>query len=161
AALRPALGSHGVPLFLAAAEPLASIFQIVSSSTNLVPAVIAGNPDRTPAAELAAAARQGLDQLYAREVATLRTIFDKQTEEYRTTDISDAARAAAYGAIDVLLVDIDAEVAGTFDELSGQIEITSGKSKETYDVLDAIAARALATGARVLGVREADIPREG
>jgi Bacterial archaeo-eukaryotic release factor family 11 len=159
AALRPVLAGQHMPLFLAAAEPLASIFHSVSSSADLVPSTITGNSDRVTDAELASAARLLLDQLYARRLADLRALYDTRAAERRTTtDLSDAARAAAYGAIEGLAVDIDAVVPGTFDEATGQITLAGAASKDNYGVVDAIAARALATGATVLGVRKADMP---
>jgi hypothetical protein len=57
-----------------------------------------------------------------------------------------------------LLVDIDSYVPGTFDEDTGKITLADGPSPDTYGVVDAIAARAMATGAKVLAVRAADIP---
>lgn len=159
AALRPVLAGRHIPLILAAAEPLASIFHAVSGSGELLPTTIAGNPDRTTDADLAAAARLVLDQVYARELLALRTLYETRAAERRTTtDLSDAARAAAYGAIEALLVDIDVVVPGTFDEATGAITLADTASKDSYGVVDAIAARALATGATVLAVRKGDIP---
>lgn len=159
AALRPVLGNMRIPLFLAATEPLASIFRAISSSTELSPEEIPGSADRLTDAELGAAARPLLDRHYARDVEEIRSLFESRRKAGRaTTDLSDAARAAAAGAIDTLLVDIDASVPGTFDESTGRITLADAESKDTYGVVDAIAARALATGARVLGVRKSDIP---
>ena len=44
AALRPALGASGVPLILAAAEPLESIYRSVNSYPYLAPPAIAATP---------------------------------------------------------------------------------------------------------------------
>ena len=159
AALRPMLAGLHIPLFVAGVDPLASIFRAVCSSVDLAADQIAGNADRTTDAELAAAARPLLDRLYARRLEDVRAVFEARRQEGRaTTDLSDAARAAAFGAIDTLLVDIDATVPGTFDEATGRITLADAASKDSYGVVDAIAARALATGARVLAVRTADIP---
>ncbi|MBV9598940.1 MAG: hypothetical protein JOZ87_19015 [Chloroflexi bacterium] len=64
-----------------------------------------------------------------------------------------------YGAIEVLMVDIDTVVPGTFDEATGRISLTESPSADTYGVVEAIAAQALSCGARVLGVRSQDIPQ--
>jgi len=75
-----------------------------------------------------------------------------------TTDLSDAARAASHGAIETLLVDIDSDVPGLIDDATGTVSFAEGPSALTYDVVDEVAARALSTGARVLAVRNADLP---
>jgi hypothetical protein len=73
-------------------------------------------------------------------------------------DLSDVAHAAARGAIDVLLVDSDTLVSGTFDEATGRITLTDEPSKDDYGVIDADAIHALATGSRVMAMRQAHIP---
>ena len=40
----------------------------------------------------------------------------------------------------------------------GGVSFDDGPSASTYDVVDEIAARALNTGARILGVRKVDLP---
>ena len=159
-ALRPVLAGLHVPLFLAGVDPLLSIFRSVCGSVDLAPDTIAGNADRLTDDELAASVRPLLDRHYARQLEEFRALFATRSAAGRaTTDLSDAARAASFGAIDTLLVDIDAVVPGTYDEETGRITFAESASSGSYGVIDAIAARALATGARVLGVRKADIPR--
>lgn len=159
AALRPLLAHLHAPLFLAASEPMASIFHAVSTAHDLVPGTIAASPDRTPDADLAAAARQGLDALHAKEIDAFRALFDQRRNAGRaTTDLSDAARAAAFGAVDQMLVDIDETVPGTYDPATGAITLAEAASAASYGVVDAVAGQALANGGRVLGVRRADIP---
>jgi hypothetical protein len=159
AALRPVLAQLHAPLFLAASDPMASIFRAVSTAAELQPGAIAGSPDRTADAALAAEARRGLDALYARDIADFHALFDRRRGEGRaTTDLSDAARAAAFGAVDRMLVDIDATLPGTYDPATGAFTLAGHEGADSYGVVDAVAAQALATGARVLGVRQADIP---
>jgi len=159
AALRPVVVATKLPVFLASAEPLSSIFRTISSSVELADEGIPGNAESSTALELATAARPLLDNLHARQLEELRSQFNTRLQERRATgDLSDAARAAALGAIDTLLIDIDAAVQGTFDESTGGITLSDTPSKDTYGVVDAIAMRALASGARVLGVRAEDLP---
>lgn len=160
-ALRPVLAGLSAPLFLAASDPLAAIFHQVATA-ELVPGVIAASPDRTPDAELAAAARAGLDRLNAETVSAFAKLFAARGAEGRaTTDVAVAGRAAAQGAIDTLLVDIDEALPGTYDPVTGEIAPAPSAGAESYGIVDAIAGQALATGARVLGVRRADIPGGG
>ena len=157
-ALRELLGSTDIPLFLASTDPLASIFRSVSGLASLAVDPISGNADRTTDQELAAAVRPLLDGMYARQLVDIRDVFESRKQERRaTTDLSDAGRAAALGAVDVMLVDMDAAIPGTFDDVTGRITLADAPSKESYGVVDAIASRVLATGGRVLAVRQKDI----
>ena len=159
AALRPLLAGRHVPLFVAATEPLASIFHSVSGAVDLVGVTLAGSPDRTADADLSAVARVELDKLYAKRIADFAALYAVRANQGRaSTDLTIVGRAAAYGAIDTILVDIDESVPGTFDDATGLITLADRPSSASYGVIDAIALRAMATGAIVLGVRKADIP---
>ena len=161
-ALRPFVGGVGVPLILAAAEPLDSIFRSVNSYPNLAPATIPGNPERTPDAELAARAREILDDLYAQELRQTSELFDIRLAEGRALfDVGDVARAATYGAIDTVLVDIDEVVPGSIDEETGAVIVSPAAGADRYGVVDEIARRAWLAGARVLALRRDEIPGQG
>lgn len=159
AALRALIGGADVPLFLAAAEPIAPIFRSVSGLTQLAEETIRGNPDRLTDAQLAEAARPLLDAANERKLEQVRSTFSSRSQNGRAaTDLSDVARAAAFGAIDTLMVDIDSPLVGTFDDDGGEVEIADHPSIENYGIVDAIASQALATGAKVIAVRADDLP---
>ena len=161
-ALRPFLGGVGLPLILAATERLDSIFRSVNSYPELVATTITGNPEQTPDADLAARAREILDELYAQELREIRELFGVRLAEDRALlDIGDVARAATYGAIDTVLVDIDEVVPGTVDEVTGAVTLADAPGADSYGVVDEIARRAWLAGGRVLAVRRDDIPAEG
>ncbi|WP_202865409.1 hypothetical protein [Ornithinimicrobium sufpigmenti] len=152
--LRPVLRGDSLPLILAAAEPLASIFRNLTGYGELAPEGIDGNPDTLSEAELADAARGILDRTYAAELAGLHETFgDRQANGRATNDLADLARAVTIGAVATLLVDMDAHVEGRISEDG---TLTLGESDQ--DVLEEIAARAIGTGARVLAVRTDDLP---
>lgn len=161
-ALRPLLPDVSVPLILAAAEPLASIYRSVSSSTNLAGQGIEGNPDQLDDAALAEAARTIMDRLYADEIAAVAQDLNEDYPRERVAlDTQQVARAATFGAVDTLLVDIDSHQGGFLDEADGALTFSTSPDALDYGVADEIARRALRTGARVLAVRAEDIPGEG
>jgi hypothetical protein len=160
-AIRSLIGGVDLPLILAAAEPLASIYRSVNSHPHLIDVGLRGNPETTSDAELAAEARTVLDQVYAGELAEIRERFDLRFSHDRaSTDVATVARAATYGAVDTLLVDIDAKVPGRIDEDTGAVAFADDDAS-SYGVVDEIARRVLLSGGRVLAVRAPDVPGEG
>ena len=158
AALRAGLAGRDTPLILAAADRMASIYRSVNTYPALLDDHIATANDNTSDHDLAGKAREILDQRYLTQVRGLLSTFaERAARGLATADMSDAARAATAGGIDTLLVDIDADIPGLVDD-AGWVTFADGASVATYDVVDEIASRALATGARILALRKADLP---
>jgi hypothetical protein len=161
-ALRPFLNGLEVPLILAATAPIDSIYRSVNTYPHLLADGIAGNPETVSDGELAASARTVLDELYAHQLRDVQELYGQRSAEGRAlSDIAEVARAATVGAVQTLLVDIDAAVPGTVDDRSGAVTFTSAAGGDVHDVTDEIARRAWLSGARVLAVREHDIPGRG
>ena len=158
-ALRPVVTGSGLPLVLAAAEPLASTYRSVNSYPHLAAAAIEGNPEAITEAQLGERARAVLDGIYHDELTAWRTLFETRANQGRaTTDIAQAARAATAGAIDSMLMDIDETLYGRIAE-DGAVVFAEQPTITNYDLVDEIATRVITTGGRVIGVRKAEIPR--
>jgi Bacterial archaeo-eukaryotic release factor family 11 len=161
-ALRPVLSGHERPLIVAASEPLASLFCKVSSYPHTAAQTIAGSADHTPDHELAAAARGVLDGIYAGQMAELAALFAERAQQGRgVTDVAQAARAATFGAIDTLIVDIDDVLPGTVADDDGSVTFAEAPGADSYGVVDEIVSRALKSGARVVSARKGEVPGHG
>lgn len=161
AALRPVLTGRTTPLILAAVDPLAALYRSVNSYPHLLPDGIKVSPDDMKDAELARLAVPALDAAHADQIKQAKALYETRAGQGRTaTDLTDVARAATFGAIDLLFADIDEVVPGTIDD-SGVVTLAAAASARTYGVVDEIAARVLANGGRVMAVRRPDIPGGG
>ena len=161
AALRGVLAGRHEPLIIAATDPLLSMYRSINSYPHLAEHAITTSPVRIPAHELGAQARTILDEINAASVAGFGELYSARENEGRaTTQVARAARAATFGAIDTLLVDMDSVVPGMVDETTGEITIDDSESAVTYGVIDEIAGRVIAHGGKVIAVRRADIPQE-
>jgi hypothetical protein len=157
-ALHGVLAGRSAPLVLAADEPLASIYRSVNTYPGLIDETIAGNPNLMTDAQLEDAALPMLDRLYKRALKAAIARFDEFKPRRATTDVSYAAHAATAGAIDELLIDIDAVIPGLVSEFDGSVTYAASDDAEVYSVVDEIARRALYTGARVLGAWRDELP---
>src|SRR6266403_2457424 len=152
------LAGRNPPLVLAAEEPLASMFRSVNTYPRLADEMIEGNPGLRTDGELEDAAIPILDRLYSRELKAVIALYDELKPRRATTDVSYAAHAATAGAVEQLLVDLDAVVPGLVSDIDGSVTYSASDDAETYSVVDEVARRALYTGARVLGARQEEMP---
>lgn len=101
--VRGVLAGRDVPLILAAAEPIASVYRSVNSYRHLVDKTVEGNPEALSTQEVADGSRPALDDFHAEQLAAVRDTFNVRTEQGRTqTDVADVATAATYGQVDTV-----------------------------------------------------------
>jgi hypothetical protein len=161
-ALRAVISGHERPLIVAASEPMASIYRAVSNYPHTVTETLGGSADHTPDHVLARGSREILDRIYAKQIQEFAALFQTRESQGRgTTDIAQAARAATFGAIDAMIVDIDTTVPGTVDAESGAVVFAGAEGPATYGVVDEIVSRAMRSGARIIAARKDDVPRQG
>jgi hypothetical protein len=157
-AVHCALAGLNTPLVLAAEEPMAGMFRSLNTYPRLADEMIEGNPGQVTDAELEDAAIPILDRLYSRELKAVIALYDELKPQRATTDVSYAAHAATAGAIEQLLVDLDAVVPGLVSDLDGSVTYSASDDAETYSVVDEVARRALSTGAKVMAARREQLP---
>jgi hypothetical protein len=161
-ALRPVLPERGIPLILAATEPLDGAFRAVCRYPDLVPITIPLSPEPLGDDVLLKDAREVLDRYHADRLRALHELFEERYARGRTvTDIADAARFATTGAIDTLFFDMDTVVPGHVDEETGAVTFADAMEGPVYGVVDEIVTRVWLTGGRVYALRRPDVPGGG
>ena len=121
-----------------------------------------GNPETVSDAELAASTRTLLDDLYAAQLRDVQELYGQRSADGRAlSDVAEVSRAATFGAVETLLVDIDAAIPGEVDDQTGAVTFVPAATGDVHDVTDEIARRAWLSGARVLAVRDGYIPGQG
>jgi hypothetical protein len=159
AAVRGVVAGSGLPLVLASLEPMDSIYRGINTYPHLLGTTIQGNPETTTIADLSTAVRGVLDAQYAQEIAELKERFaEARTVGRASTDITDVARAATFGAVGTLFIDIDEVIPGFVDDETGVVSLATGEDAASYGVVDVIARRAFLAGGRSYAVRRDDIP---
>jgi hypothetical protein len=157
-AIRPTVTAAGVPLILVATSPTDQIFRAVCSYPGLAEDSVQESPDNMSNAEIATAAREVLDEVHAAKLRGVLETYEQRVGQGRAeTDLAMLARAATYGMIDTLLVDLDAFVPGTIDD-EGALTYAEADDASTYDVTDEIARRTWLAGGAVIPVREDQLP---
>lgn len=157
--LRGAIRGVDAPVVIAATDPLLSVFRSISTLDNLARGTISGNTERVSDEELVASARRIVDEENARSLADLLEEFDRRAGQDRTAiDLADLARAATYGSIETLIVDIDRVVSGSIGD-DGALSLSD--EPDAYDVVDELARRVIRTGGDVIAVRADEVPQNG
>ncbi len=160
AALRPILAGRDVPIILVCVAEFEAIYRSVNTYPHLAPTAVLGNAEHMTVSEITEAARPILRSLHTAQIAHWIELCRERAKDGRSsTDVAGIARAAVAGAIDVLLLDIDARLHGILDEETGALQVTDSPSATSYDVVDQIAATVIQKGGRVIGLRKADMPQ--
>lgn len=159
-AVRSVRNHSDLPLIIAATEGIDALYRTVNTYPHLVDTRWPGNPEELTDAQLASNVRTILDAVYAAELVDLTELFEVRPSQGRAaTDVSDVARLATMGAVDTVLVDFEAELPGSIDEMSGAVTFADTTSAEGHGDIDDIARRVHLAGGRVLAVRGDDIPQ--
>lgn len=160
--VRHAIGSSHLPVFLAATEPLDGIFRGTSSLPHLAEEHLGGNAELLSDQQLADLARTALDGVYAAELREFANLLSQRENSGRgVTDLSDIARAAAFGAIHTLVFDMDAIMYGSVDSATGEVAFAPEGATEPLGVLEDIVRLALASDSRIIAVRANEVPGGG
>jgi len=157
--LKDVLRDKHVPLLLAGVGYLLSIYKEVNNYPNLLPEGIEGSPDRMEAEELYERAVTILEpySLKARQEAVA---LYKQTAGTGLTsnDVKEIVPAAYYGRVDILFVNNELHLWGTFDPDTNEVELMPKAEHGNGDLLDLAAVHTILNGGVVYAVGPEKMP---
>jgi hypothetical protein len=159
-AIRSTVTAAALPLILVATSPTDELFRAVCSYPGLVNESVTASPEGMSNGEIATAARRVLDDHHATRLSAVLDAYDRRLGQQRAeTDLATLARAATYGMVDTLLVDLDAFVPGTIDD-DGNLAYAETDDARSYGVTDEIARRTWLAGGTVIPVRRDELPSD-
>jgi hypothetical protein len=148
-----------LPVLLAALPPHQAMFRRVSQCPHLLADGVSGNPEALSADELRRQAWQALEPHYLARLARLKESFTTaQARQLGSSDLSDAARAAAAGRVAVLLVESERVIPGVIHRADGTLHPGDLSSPQVGDMLDDLTEMVLATGGEVVVVPKERMP---
>jgi hypothetical protein len=146
-------------LVLAALPEYHSEFRRISQNPFLQPEGVEKHFDALNADQLRIEVWRVIEPKYLARLA--RLIEDYRTAASRnlaTSDLSDAAQAAAAARIGSLLIEADREIPGRFDPATGKISLDRLADPEVGDILDDLAEAVLRSGGEVVVVPAQRMP---
>ncbi|HWR85027.1 MAG TPA: hypothetical protein VN200_03425 [Rhodoglobus sp.] len=151
-AVLAAIGDDRSPIVLASGTDLERAYRAVGTSDRLLPDSLPHLSDGR-LAELAEEVWRLVDARTDEELSQWRERFGtRRAEGLATSKLKEVALAATAAAVEELLFDTEALVEGSMDEL-GAVTIGESAPEPRYNLIEEIAARVLATGGTVRGVR--------
>jgi hypothetical protein len=157
-AIRSTVTAAALPLILVATSPTDELFRAVCSYPALVDESVGASPEGMSDGEIATAARRVLDNYHGARLTAVLDAYDRRIGQNRAeTDLATLARAATFGMVHTLLVDLDAFVPGTIDD-DGALTYAETDDASSYGVTDEIARRTWLAGGTVIPVRGDDLP---
>jgi hypothetical protein len=149
----------GLPLLLAAMPESHPLFREVSRNPHLLEASIDVLPGDLEMDALRGRAWEQMQPHYLERLAGLVDRLHAASHRAQATDdLAAAAKAAAAGRIETLLLDADRQIPGRTDAGSGEITLGKLDDPETDDLLDDLGERVLATGGEVVVVPAERMP---
>lgn len=151
----------GLPLLLAALPEHHHLFRKVSNNPNLLATTIDVHPKDLTPEQLRERAWSLVQPLYLERLAGLVDAFGAaHAKQQGTSDLSDAARAAAQGRIATLLLQAGHRIPGNIDAATGALSSGDMSDPDIGDMLDDIGELVLRKGGEVVIVPTERMPTE-
>lgn len=143
-ALHDFLREETAPLALAGVDYLLPIYEEVNTYPHLLPQGITGSPEGRPQHELHQMAWQTVRPHYEAAQAEAKAQYEQLAgTERASSTLADIVRAAHYGRVATLFVDIDETRWGNFNPSEDRVEVHPQRTAVSIDLLDLIAAETI------------------
>jgi hypothetical protein len=117
------------------------------------------NPDVLPIDELRERAWQVLDPQYQEQPAELADQFAvAESNELRSDDLAQVARAAAAGRVATLLIEFERHIASRLDDATGRAGVADMSHPQVDDLLDDLGELVGKMGGQVLVIPAEQMP---
>jgi hypothetical protein len=149
------------PWVLAGVDYLLPIYRKVSEYPNIVPQGVTGNPENLRGDELQAQAWPLVEPYFRQELDAVVAQYHQFVGTGKAThNVEDAVPAAYFGRVDTLIVAVDAQAWGEFNQETGTVVRHTEEQKGEGDIalLDAAATQTLINGGSVYGLPQAEMP---
>jgi hypothetical protein len=154
------LGSQTSPMILAGVDFLHPLYKAANTYPYLIQEGITGNPEILTGAQLHSQAWEIMQSRSRKGFQdALKQYHDLKGTGKTGKDIRQIIQAATVGRIDQLIIPVDVELWGAYDEASGEVVVRSNGQPCDEDLLNTAAFYALKnSGSTVLPVDFADMP---
>lgn len=161
--LKEIFNEQQAPLVLAGVDYLLPIYRKVSEYTHIMQSGISGSPEQLRPEELQKQAWPIVEEHF-------RQATEKAVEQYQqlagtdkgSDDIDEIVTAAFNGIVDKLVLSIDAQVWGLFDQETGKVTHSSaGQSKQNnLALIDFAAMKTLQNGGTIYALSQSEMPTD-
>lgn len=158
------LKEQSAPLVLVGVEYLLPLYRQATAYPHVLEESLHGNPEQFSAQTLRDQAWELVAPLFAQEKdAAISRIAAQRQSELVTEDLEQIIAAAHYGQIELLLLDEEIQVWGTFDATTGDVQQYQPGDKDEVDSAELVDRTAVYTylyGGTVYLLPRAEIPGE-
>ncbi|WP_436488673.1 hypothetical protein [Chitinophaga sp. ARDCPP14] len=158
---REVLHDQHIPLLMAGAEELITVYRSVSRYTYVYPEALTGNHEYDDTPALYKQARTVLQPYFNQELQKVKDRYANQSATGRTSSIiADIVPAAYYGQIDTLFVANNTQAWGAFDEMKNELHVDDSMTGNNEDLLNMAVIKTIANGGQVFLLEKDEMPAE-
>jgi hypothetical protein len=162
--LNTLLEDKNVPMVLAGVDHLLSIYREVTTYQNVLKDAVLGNPERENPKELHEQAWKIVRPIYEesqKKAFEKYEQFNGQQNGLAISDVATAVKAAKFGQVETLFVQLDVQKWGRYDAENNRVILASEPGPDHEDLLDLAVAETILNSGQVFAVPREQMPGDG